>query len=152
MTTLLFFPNDHLLMWVPRAEDAPSGPRASLELAARVERGAWPFPADWRVRLEERFYLPERLALHARAHGYLVVIYPECPLVERGPLGPGASLSAPLTQDQRQVLQLLSTGLTTQQIAVSLHRRRRWVFYQVATIKRKCGAITRADNLKKKGE
>lgn len=140
MATLLFFPNDHILAWVYHAPGL--APAAAVDT---VQNGLWPFPPDWRLKLEDQFFIPERLELHARRHGEMVVVFPETPLKERVP---GRLVS--LTPGQTQVIVMVAQGLTTGQIAAKLHMRRRSVMYRVAEVKRRLGAITRAEAVERR--
>lgn len=140
MTTLIFFPNEHLLAWVYHAPAlAPSA------VIAAVRLGTWPFPLTWRRMLDEQFIVPEPLVLSATSHGDMVVVRPEQALQERTP-----GRFIPLTPGQAQVIGLMAQGLTTGQIALRMRIRRRWVKYHVAEVKRRLGAITRSQAVAKR--
>lgn len=129
MITLLFIPNDHTFGWVyPVRHERPGVVRR------KIEAGGWPFPAEWHARLEQAFIVPPDLRLHTTRQGRFLVVYPEIPLVERCPLPPAPVRLSPL---QRQVMALLSQGLTADQISLRTHYHRRWVRYQVSQVVKK---------------
>ena len=127
--TLVLVPNDHSIGWVyPVRHERPGA------LLRRIKAGGWPFPAAWRARLEQAFSVPPDLHLRTSRHGQVLLVFPEPPLVERSPLPPAPVHLSPL---QRQVMALLSQGLTADQISLRTHYHRRWIRYQVSEVVRK---------------
>lgn len=139
MATLMFLPNDHLLAWIYQAQG-----QSPARVVRMVASGAWPFPPEWRTMLEKQFIVPDEMRLLAHAHSDLVVIYPNVSLKERVP---GRRLL--LSPGQAQVLTLMARGLTTRQIAYSLRVKPRWIKYRVAEVKRRLGALNRAEAVKR---
>jgi len=82
-----------------------------------------------------------------RARFNFVSVRPDQPLVEKAP---GAALDLDLDQEEGEVMRLVAGGMTTGQIAVRLHYRKRWVFYRVAAVKRACRAVTRDQAARRK--
>jgi DNA-binding CsgD family transcriptional regulator len=134
MPRLILLANDHLMLWLPARAGRRLSPGA---LAEQIRAGGWKLPGFvYRV-----LRVPPNLRLDAATHGEVVVVRPERPLQERRP-------APALTADQREVLRRMALGQTADQIALALSRRRRWVCYQMAEVRRKLGVTTRAAALR----
>ncbi len=83
-------------------------------------------------------------------HAGLIVVSPDwmdLPLTRRlsGPAGQVEALVEPLTEREREVLQLLAQGLSNKQIAVRLTISEHTVKFHVSSVYGKLGAINRAE-------
>ena len=126
--------NDHLVVWLKTEV-------GGLPLVRCIRRGEWQLPRE----VFEHFEVAEEVVLKAQLHAGIVVVRPEPALREKAPGKP-----VRLSEVERQVLELMAEGLTTGQIALRLQKRRRWVLYRVAEIKRKFGVQTRAEAVMRK--
>ena len=125
MTRLLFLPTPNTLLWL----DVPAPPEAVL---AAIERGEWIPPAPFE-------HIPIA-SLQAVCQGDVVTVTAL----------PFDAQSAPrLGERQQQVLGLLVEGLTTRQIAHTLDCSTRTVAYHVAELKKRFGAASRAELIRK---
>ena len=142
MTRLLFLPNDQTFILL-------ESPLPAEEVVESVYREEWLPPEPYGSSLMQ---LPEAGPLHAFRQGSLVVITTERPLnLQRRAV---ATLSIPekepdvqLSRRQHQVLQGLTEGLTTKQIALRLGLRPRTVAMHIASLKKRLGAATRAQSV-----
>lgn len=124
MTRLLFVPDPHSLLWL----DDPETPSA---IAAAVLRGDWLPPAPF-----------EHLA------GSLKVYWQEG-LVIISALALDSAAQPPqrveLNLRQRQILKLISDGLTGKQIALRLGLHQRTVFHHIGRLKSILNVSSRAE-------
>ena len=126
MTRILFLPDDRTFVLL----DSDLAPQA---LVAAVQQGTWTPPAPYRAR-------PDMQAL---SQGQLVIV---STLQARSTGTPDAEREAAvhISPRQNQVLQLLSEGLTTKEIATRLELRPRTVNMHITAIKRLLNTQTRA--------
>lgn len=135
MTRILFFPDDHSLIWL-------DSPLRAEKLVESVNCGEWQPPAPYAALPTGR---PLLRALHL---DQLVVVLPSQPLPEPVRLEKAAQPGKPsLSPRQHQVLQLLAEGLSTKEIARRLNISPRTVHFHIANLKGRFGSSTRAESV-----
>lgn len=142
MTRVLFLPNDQTFLLL-------DSPFPAEEVVEAVLAGQWAPPEPYGTALA---LLPHEEALHVFQQGDLVVITTIQPLelesrtiAARASLGRASDLM--LTTHQQDVLQCLAEGLTTKEIALRLDMRQRTVAQHIAELKKRLGAVTRAQSV-----
>jgi DNA-binding CsgD family transcriptional regulator len=123
MTRLLFIPNPNILLWLEEAEPPD-------QLVESVLRGTWQPPAPY-TSLAGKLdaYWQEGLVIATAV-----------------PLNPRPAESRPrINRRSREILKGLLDGLTTNQIALQLGVQPRTVLYYIAKLKKRFGAVTRAE-------
>jgi DNA-binding NarL/FixJ family response regulator len=128
MTRILFLPNSHTLLWL----DATQSPQ---EILNAVSTGVWLPPTPYE-NLSGSF-----LSAHLQDGIITITHHEDAPTQPQSPLR--------LSPRQREVLNLLAEGLTTQQIARRLHLQPRSILYHIATMKNLLNAQTRAELIHK---
>lgn len=142
MTRLLFLPNDQTFLLL----ESPLPAGAVID---SVHTGQWTPPEPYGSLLSE---LKPSVVLQTFQQGTLVVITTSRPVDLDGEAllnrTRGAHSTANfLTDRQSDVLQYLTEGLTTKEIALRLGLQPRTVLMHVAALKRRLGASTRAQSV-----
>jgi DNA-binding CsgD family transcriptional regulator len=141
MTHLLFLPEDQSFLLLD--SDLPAD-----ELAACINAGQWTLPATLEQVLQANKSWPAGLSLKAVCFAKLVIatlIHRPGSASQRVQPERGAPES--LSPRQKQILQCLIEGLTTQQIAARLALHPRTVQYHIGFIKTYFQAGTRAESI-----
>ena len=142
MTRLLFLPNDQTFLLL----ESPLPAGAVIET---IQAGQWTPPEPYGSLLSES---KPPILLQTFQQGTLVVITTSRPVeldVDTVLRRSGSARSAAnfLTDRQADVLQYLSEGLTTKEIALRLGLQPRTILMHVAALKRRLGASTRAQSV-----
>jgi DNA-binding NarL/FixJ family response regulator len=131
MTRLLFVIHDAPQLMI-------DSPLSLDELINAINAGEWQFPA-------QTINLPQT-ALHANRLGDLVIVTPVKPSQHTSqPID--ETLTLGLSPRQRQVLEGISEGLSSKQIAARLGVTVRTIEFHVSTLKNRFGAATRAQSV-----
>ncbi len=141
MTRLLFLPDDQTFLLLD--SDLPAD-----ELAACINSGQWTTPPALEQVLQANKSWPAGLSLKAVCFGKLVIatlIHRHGSTSQR--VQPEQGAPERLSSRQKQILQCLIEGLTTQQIAARLELHPRTVQYHIGFIKTYFQAGTRAESI-----
>lgn len=133
-TKILFFLNSQTILYLEKNQTTP------VVLAA-LTQGDWQIfnPID---RLIPDNLTPERIQIHPFG-SWLVVRLPD----QVSPASTAAPDAISLSPRQREVLDYLSQGYTSKQIAFKLHLSRRTVNLHIAAIKQKLETQTSAQSV-----
>ncbi len=125
MTKLLYLYYSNPI-WISSGSEPYPKPE---ELARRINNGEWALPDDvW-----NQITPPDPMRFNATVHGSIVIVTPAAPPRVNNPN---------ITLRQREVMMLLSQGLTGKQAAQRFNRSPRWLRMQVRAVKQALGVST----------
>lgn len=139
MATLIFLPFDQPFLVL-------ENPLAASTLSTIITSSQWQPPPAYLSWLHLQHTRIPMLQPCTSQHGEVVIVTPGFVREDAG-AARGYPFSGSLTRRQREVLQGLVDGLTTQQIAARLHVHPRTITWHIAQLKRTFGTRSLAQSI-----